>query len=47
MFKDQAKEDFPNASEEDLNRYALAYYNRGRVGGKKWVKNGAKGYNYK
>ena len=46
-FKDRAKEDFPNASNEDLNRYALAYFNRGETGGRKWVKSGAKGYNYK
>ena len=47
MFTDQAREDFPNASDADIARYGLAYYNRGRKGGKKWVKNGAKGYYYK
>ena len=47
MFRDKAKEDFPNASESDLDRYASAYYNRGAAGGKQWVKNGAKGYNVK
>lgn len=46
-FRDKAREDFPNASEEDLNRYAQAYFNRGEAGGKKWVESGAKGYNYK
>ncbi len=46
-FKDEAKKDFPNASEEDLNRYSLAYFNRGISGGRKWVKEGAKGYNYR
>lgn len=46
-FKDEAKKDFPNASDEDLNRYSLAYFNRGKTGGRKWVKSGAKGYNYK
>lgn len=46
-FKDKAKQDFPSASDEDLNRYSLAYFNRGAVGGKKWVKEGAKGYNYR
>jgi hypothetical protein len=46
-FKDKAQKDFPNASEYDLNRYSNAYYNRGAYGGKKWVKAGAKGYNYK
>jgi hypothetical protein len=45
-FKDKAHKDFPNASEYDLNRYSNAYYNRGISGGKKWVKSGAKGYNY-
>lgn len=42
--RDKAKKDFPNANNADLDRYAQAYYNRGAVGGKKWVKNGAKGY---
>ena len=46
-FKEQAKKDYPNTNENDLNRYALAYYNRGIEGGRKWVKSGAKGYNYK
>jgi len=47
MFRDKAKQDFPNTSESDLDRYAAAYYNRGAAGGKQWVKNGAKGYNIK
>lgn len=46
-FKDKAREDFPNASDEDLNRYSLAYFNRGETGGKKWVNNGAQGYDYR
>lgn len=46
-FKDEAKKDFPNASDEELDRYSLAYFNRGVVGGRKWVKSGAKGYNFK
>ena len=46
-FKDKAKKDFPNVSDEDLNRYSLVYFNRGETGGRKWVKSGAKGYNYK
>lgn len=46
-FKDLAKKDFPNASDTDLNRYALAYYNRGETGGKEWVNSGAKGYDYR
>ena len=45
-FKDSAKEDFPNSSEYDLNRYSNAYYNRGRGGGRRWVKSGAKGYRF-
>ena len=46
-FRDKAQQDFPNASEYDLDRYANAYYNRGALGGKKWVQAGAKGYNYR
>lgn len=46
-FRDQAKEDFPKASDYDLDRYSGAYFNRGRKGGKRWVNAGAKGYNYK
>ena len=46
-FRDKAQQDFPNASEYDLDRYANAYYNRGALGGKKWVKAGAKGYSYR
>ena len=42
--RDQAKKDFPNASEADLDRYAGAYYNRGFTGGKKYAKSGGKGY---
>lgn len=47
MFRDKAKKDFPNASEYDLDRYAAAYFNRGETGGRKWVRNGANGYNLK
>ena len=46
-FTDTAKKDNPNISAYDANRYGLAYYNRGVAGGRKWVKSGAKGYNYK
>lgn len=46
-FKDTAKSDYPTISENEANRYAQAYYNRGIEGGRKWVKSGAKGYNYK
>lgn len=45
--RDQAKKDFPKASEADLDRYAGAYYNRGFTGGKKYVKSGGKGYKVK
>ena len=45
--RDQAKKDFPKASEADLDRYAAAYYNRGFTGGKKYVKSGGKGYKVK
>lgn len=41
-FMDKAKEDFPNISEYDKNRYGQAYYHRGAAGGKNWVKRGAK-----
>lgn len=44
MARNKAKEDFPKASDYDLDRYASAYYNRGFAGGKRWVQNGAKGY---
>lgn len=46
-FNDKAKFDFPNSSKQDIDRYGLAYYNRGASGGKKWVENGAKGYNFR
>lgn len=46
-FRDQAKKDYPNASDYDLDRYSMAYYNRGIGGGRKWVKDGAKGYDIK
>lgn len=46
-FNNKAKSDFPKASQQDLDRYGLAYYNRGASGGKKWVENGAKGYNFR
>lgn len=45
--RDQAKKDFPKASEADLDRYAGAYYNRGFTGGKQYVKAGGKGYKVK
>lgn len=45
--RDQAKKDFPKASDKDLDRYAAAYYNRGFTGGKKYAKSGGKGYKVK
>jgi len=45
--RDQAKKDFPKASEAELDRYAGAYYNRGFTGGKNYVKAGGKGYKVK
>ena len=45
--RDQAKKDFPKTSNADLDRYASAYYNKGITGGRRWVKSGAKGYNFK
>ena len=46
-FRDTAKKDYPDLSESELDRYAAAYYNRGIEGGRKWAKNGAKGYKIK
>lgn len=45
--RDKAKQDYPNASDYDLDRYSLAYFHRGETGGRKWVNDGAKGYNYR
>ena len=45
-FYNQVAEDYPNLSEYDKNRYSLAYYNYGRRGAQKWIKNGAKGYDF-
>lgn len=47
MFRDIAAKDFPNASNSELDRYAAAYYNRGVVGGKQWVKRGANPNEYR
>ena len=43
-FIDKAKEDNPKLSAKEASRYGLAYYNRGIVGGRKWAKAGAIGY---
>lgn len=47
FLREQAKKDFPKASDKDLDRYAAAYFNRGITGGRTWVRRGAKGYNIK
>lgn len=46
-FTDEARKDNPTASQTDVNRYGLAYYNRGIAGGRKWVKTDGKGYKVK
>ena len=38
--------DYPTLSPQDRNRYIRAYYNRGIEGGRRWAKNGAKGYTF-
>lgn len=38
--RDQVLEDFPGISNHDADRYAQIYYQRGRSGGKKYIKNG-------
>lgn len=38
FFKNQAKKDFPNASEEFLNKASEIYYNRGIEGGREYLK---------
>ena len=44
-YRDQAKKDYPKASNEDLDRYSVIYYNRGQQGAKKFINAGGKGYN--
>jgi len=46
-FNDRARNDYPKLSNDEVNRYGLAYYNLGETGGKKWARSGAKGYNYR
>lgn len=46
-FTDKARKDNPTVSQTDVNRYGLAYYNRGVDGGRKWVSTDGKGYNYR
>lgn len=46
MFREQAKRDFPNLSEDKYDELALAYFNRGRAGGKKYYLSGAKDKRY-
>ena len=45
-FKEQAKKDFPGISEEDANKYATIYYNRGKAIGKKYIKNNSQNLGY-
>ena len=45
-FRNQAKEDFPNATDDDLDVYANTYYNRGRVGGRSYIKRKGKTRKY-
>lgn len=47
MFKDKVKKDFPNLDNYEANRYALAYFNRGAAGGKKWAEAGANPQEYR
>ena len=42
---DTVKRDHPDLSDEEARRYVRAYYNRGVAGGRRWARNGAKGYN--
>lgn len=44
-FRNKAIEDFPELSDDDYNRLANAYYNRGIKGGRDWWNTGGKGYN--
>lgn len=44
---DKIKQEYPNLSDYDHNRYVRAFWNKGISNGKKWVQNGAKGYNYR
>lgn len=46
MFRDQAKKDFPGKSEAEYDSMAAAYYNRGRGGGRNYVKSGKKDSRY-
>lgn len=45
-FRDTAKQNYPNATDAELDAYANMYYNRGESGANKYIKrNGTKGYN--
>lgn len=46
MYRDQAKKDFPGRTEAEYDSMAAAYYNRGRAGGKAYVKSGKKDKRY-
>ena len=44
-YRNEAKKDYPKASNKDLDRYSVIYYNRGQQGAKKFINAGGKGYN--
>lgn len=46
-FRDEAQKTYPKAGSSELDRYANIFYNRGIAGGKKYIKNGGKGYSLK
>lgn len=46
MYRDQAKKDFPGRTEAEYDSMAAAYYNRGKGGGRNYVKSGKKDKRY-
>ena len=46
MYRDQAMKDFPGRTAAEYDEMAAAYYNRGRGGGRKYVKSGKKDKRY-
>lgn len=46
MYRDQAKKDFPGRTEAEYDSMAAAYYNRGRGGGRSYVKSGKRDKRY-
>lgn len=45
-FRDKAKKDFPSASDADLDRLAVMYYNRGQAGGRSYYRRGGNDKKY-